>query len=129
MKWLRIVTIGLVVAACMVGAGSIWLWDQAPRWALALSGILAIPVILAAAAAALLAWYFIVEIVRPSVRLRKPLAPLSLATQEPALSGRRRYRMHPVTFWGVLTLGNRFALGFMVFGKMHHISFKEDEDA
>lgn len=111
---------------CLAGIAAIWCWDQAPRWAIALSGILAIPVVLVAAASALLAWYFVAEVVRPSVRFRKPLAPLFLATQEAALCGRRRYRMHPVEFWGVLTCGNRFAFGFMWFGKITHIDFNEE---
>lgn len=128
MNWLRITAIVTIVAACIGGVLAIWHWDQAPRWAYAVSGVLMIPIAIVAAALAILAWYFVSEVLRPSIRFRKPLVPLALATREAALAGRSRYRMHPVTFWGVLTCGNRFAFGFMLFGKIHHITF-DDKDS
>lgn len=128
MRWARLIGI---VATAVLGLGAsllIWSTPDAPRWTVALSGILAG----AGGGAALiligLLVVIIMEDVRPSFRFRKPLVPLSLAHREASMVGRSRYRLHPIRFWGGITLNTRFGLVFMVFDKPEYIDFK-DEDA
>lgn len=128
MRWARLIGI---VATAVLGLGTaflVWSVDDAPRWTIALSGILA--AVGGGAALILLALlaHIIAEDVRPAFRFRKPAVPLSLAHREASMLGRSRYRLHPISFWGGITLNNRFGLVFMIFDKPEYIDFK-DQDA
>lgn len=125
-RWARL--IGLIATA-VTGLGSsyyIWSFDEAPRIAIAISGLL-----LAAGGTATLVLLAVIasviaEDVRPTVRFRKPAVPLSLAQRQASLVGHRNYRLHPIHFWGVLTLNNSFVFGFMLLSDPEYISFVED---
>lgn len=127
MNWYRITGTAIATLACCSAIYVIWSDPDASRWELALSGVLIVAVLAVAFCIGVLAWFFITETLRPAVICQKPAAPSALATREAALVGRRRYRMRPVDFLAVITFGGRVAFGLMVFGKIHHIDFNEDE--
>jgi len=126
-RWYRLFAL---IASAVIGPGASWLiwsYDDAPRWTIAVSGLL-----LAAGGAATLVLLAVIasviaEDVRPTVRLRKPVVPMSLAHREASMVGHRNYRLHPIRFWGVLTLNSSFVFGFMLLSKPEYISFKEEK--
>lgn len=124
-RWARLVGI---IATAVVGLGSsyaIWSADDAPDLMIAFSGVLALLGAVAAVFLLLVVIVTIIEDVRPSMRFRRPAVPLSLAHREAALFGRRRYRMHPISFWGVFTLNNRFVFGFMLCEPPEYVDLQE----
>lgn len=127
MRWNRLLSLIATALIGIAGACLIWSFNDAPRWTIAVSGLLAAAGVAAALVLLIILVAVIVEDVRPSVRFRKPVVPLSLAHREAALIGRTRFRLHPVTFWGVLTLNHRFVFGFMVCDKPEYVEFKTDE--
>lgn len=126
--WWRLTSLVATAAIGIGGAWAIWAHPDAPRWTIAASGVL----IAAGGAAALILLVVgvavIAEDVRPTLRFRKPVVPMSLAHREASLVGRKRYRLHPIKFWGGITLNSRFALVFMLFDQPEYIDFKDAED-
>lgn len=120
---------GVIAAAVLgiSGAWFVWASPDAPRWAIALCGIMA-----CVGAAALLfllafAWSIVVDDLRPSVSLGRPNNPMAVSQREASMHGYRRYRHYPVQFWGVLTFNGRFLIGFMTLDKIEYVNLREDQ--
>lgn len=128
-RWWRLGMVALIAGASTAAIYAIWSQPSAPRWLIAISGLLACASAGAMITLAAFAYNVIVDDVRPSLRLRKPAAPVALSHREAALHGRARFRQHPIRFWGVLTLNNRFLFGFMVFAEPEYINLREDVES
>lgn len=127
MRWARLIGI---VSTAVLGLGAaflIWSADEAPRWTIALSGVLAALGGLATLILLTLLAVIIIEDVRPALRFRRPANPMFIARRNASMVGRRNYSLHPIRFWGGLFLNNRFALTFMIFDQPEHIDFKDEE--
>jgi hypothetical protein len=126
--WYRLLAILATATVGLSGAFVILSADKAPKWTLALSGVLGLAGLAAAVVLLAIVVSVIIEDVRPTVRVRKPAGSLALSHREAAMHGRLRFRMHPIRFWGVLTLNNRFLLGFMVFSEPEYLDARKELD-
>jgi hypothetical protein len=114
-NWDRIAAIaGAAVGGLTIGYVT-FVADSLPRALIVIGGILGLAGAAASAVLVLFIYTVIADCVRPALRFRRPLVPMSLSHDEAALIGRRSFRQHPVRFWGGLTLNNRFFVGFMLF--------------
>lgn len=127
--WRKLGSIVATAVVCDAGAYRILADPAAPRWTVAMAG----PMVISGAAATLvlgiIAWSIIVDDIKPALRFHQPTIPLALAHRESALIGQRRFRNHPVRFWGGLTLSNRFFVGFMLLDPPEYETFKVEEPA
>lgn len=124
-RWDRI---GLITAVAVTGLGislPILLDDTAPNALVAISGLLLLAGLAATVALLIFLWDWVANDLRPAVRCRRPVVPISLAAREAALVGRSNYRMHPIKFWSGLFFGNRLMIGLLVFDKPEHVRFDD----
>jgi hypothetical protein len=123
-KWWRLAAI---IAMATIGIGGGWVTFHASpdaRWLVASSGVLFCAGVAAALVLMAVALHIVIEDIRPSVRLRRPVGQLALSHREASMHGQARFRHHPIKFWGVLTLNNRFVFGFMVCDPPQYLTFK-----
>lgn len=128
MRWGRLLSIVAMAAFGLNFAYVAFTADDAPRWFIALGGVAGLAGLAALVVLIALAWWIIVDDIRPAFRFRKPVVPLALAHSESSLVGRAHYRLHPIRFWGGITLNNRFYFGFMIFGPPRHEDYPSQGD-
>lgn len=120
MRWFRLAGF---VAASVIGLGVTYIavMYDVPRWFVAISGLMFAIGIFATGTLGAFLWVTITEDVRPSLRFRRPVVPIAISHNEAGMIGERRFRQHPVRFWGGLALNSRFFVGFMVFSPPEYL--------
>jgi hypothetical protein len=123
-RWWKLAAI---ICASVIGLGGAYVsyaYDV-PRFLVAISGLLFAVGITSTVVLAAFLWIVVSEDVRPALRFRRPVVRISLSHDEVGFVGERRFRQHPVTFWGGLILNNRFFVGFMLFAPPEHLTFTD----
>lgn len=114
-KWSAIAKLAAGAVIGIGGSAAIWLLD-APRWAIAISGVLAVGGAACTLPLLACAILWVQEDVQPRIVGLTPKLPLSLATEQSALVGQRRFGMHRVRRWFGITLSDRVFFGVLLFG-------------